>query len=127
MLLLLPLRRSLSSWLPIGAAPSPLSHTLHSLSIPLNLLALPAFAQPLFGSNHIVLSFTPSPDGGLPSASGVIVVCKVYPIEGKGWEAFERLQRARIRAMDAGTAREADTEALRTFARRPRWLDVAPV
>jgi hypothetical protein len=112
--------RSISSWLPTTAAASTSHPPLHSLSIPLNSLAIPAFAQPLLGSNHLVLSFTPSAGGGLPSASGVTVGCKVYPIEGKGWEAYERLQRARIRAMDVEPQREVETEALRaSHARLP--------
>lgn len=63
----------------------------------------------------------PSTGGGLPSASGITVSCRIYPIEGRGWEAFERLQRARIWAMDARPAQDVETEPLRTSQQQGAW------
>ena len=80
------------------AAPS-----FDSLSVPLTSMISTSFQQPVLGSNFLVMSISPSPEGGLTNGTKAEVRCS-----GRLFEFAAGLSKTRERAVEA--MKNADPE-----------------
>ncbi|WVQ85057.1 hypothetical protein IAT38_007221 [Cryptococcus sp. DSM 104549] len=97
-----------------GAAPSePPSYdappSLLSLEIPYANLKTCAYNIPIFGTNSINLTFTPSPGSTLPDPGrGQLIEGKIVVGEGAGHGVWKRIEGERSRVEERGRAEEGE-------------------